>query len=218
MKKLFTLIAAVAMATSMNAQVISFGEVAVANADLPAYWQNGDVKLTLANDGKPSIDTNTANFGTADEWSTFNTRLKTGGKSSSSRFLTLTVPSDGTVKIAGRTGSNTDNTRTIVLTQNDTELLNYTFDEANAVTGSDGATKVYPYAQTDVKAGDIVITFPINGINIYGVEFIATTTGINTVSSAQSLGDNAVYNLAGQKVDKNYKGVVIANGKKAIQK
>ncbi len=218
MKKLFTLLATVAMATSMNAQVISFGDAAVANADLPAAWTNGDVKLALTNDGKPVIDLNTANFGTADAWDTFATRLKTGGKSSTTRFLTLTVPSDGKVKIAARTGSNSDNTRTIVLTQDGTDILTYTFDEANAITASDGTTKVYPYAETAVKAGDIVITFPINGINIYAIEFVAAATGINTVSSAQPMSDNAVYNLAGQRVGKNYKGVVIVNGKKAIQK
>ena len=44
-----------------------------------------------------------------------------------------------------------------------------------------------------------------------------STTGISTVKTVR-VDDGAIYNLAGQKVDKSYKGVVIMNGKKMIQK
>mgnify|MGYP001159189674 CR=1 FL=1 len=218
MKKLFTLIAAIAMTMTVNAQVISFGDEPVANADLPEAWTAGDVRLALTNDGKPAIDSNKAYFGTADEFTSFPTRLKTGGKSSNKRFLTLTVPSKGTVKIAARTGSNSDNTRTIVLTQNGTKLLNKKLDEADAIMVGEGddAKKVYPYVTANVGAGDIDITFPENSINFYAVEFIAETAGIHQVEAKTV--DNATYNLAGQRVGKNYKGVVIANGKKFVQK
>ncbi len=193
--------------------------MAQANTELPAAWTAGDVKLVLTNDGKPTVDLNTVNFGTLESFSTFTSRLKAGGKSSSNRFLTLTVPSDGVVKIAARTGSNSDNTRTIVLTQNDNQLVEYTFDEANAASGTaeDGtAIKVYPYVTADVKAGDIVITFPVNGINIYATEFTAGATGINQLTKTTAQG--ATYNLAGQRVDNNFKGVVIRDGKKIVQK
>lgn len=44
-------------------------------------------------------------------------------------------------------------------------------------------------------------------------------TGINTVSTVNKTLDNeVVYNLAGQRVDKNFKGMVIINGKKVIRK
>ena len=210
MKKLFTLITAMAMTMAINAQVITFGDVAVANADLPEAWTAGDVKLVLTNDGKPKIDTNEANFGTTDEFTLFKTRLKSGGSSSTKRFLTLTVPSKGTVKIAARTGKNSDNTRTIVLTQNDKVLVNKVLDEAEAV------EKVHPYVTASVEAGDIVITFPKKSINFYAVEFVAESTDIHQVE-AKSANNNA-YNLAGQSVGKNYKGVVITNGKKYVRK
>lgn len=42
-------------------------------------------------------------------------------------------------------------------------------------------------------------------------------TGIQSVQSVK-VADNARYNLAGQKVDASYKGIVIQNGKKFIQK
>ena len=44
------------------------------------------------------------------------------------------------------------------------------------------------------------------------------STGINNVENATTDKDGAIYNLAGQRVDKNYKGVVIKNGQKYIQR
>lgn len=218
MKRFFTLIAAMAMTMAINAQVISFGEEPVTNANLPEAWTEGEVKLALTNDGKPEIDSNKATFGTADEFTPFVTRLKTGGKSSNKRFLTLTVPSKGTVKIAARTGKNSDNTRTLVLTQNDVELVSKALDEAEAITVGEGddVTNVYPYVTANVEAGDIVITFPVNSINFYAVEFIAESTAIHQVEAKSA--NNSTYNPAGQRVGKNYKGVVITNGKKYVQK
>ena len=43
------------------------------------------------------------------------------------------------------------------------------------------------------------------------------TTGINSIQNAE-FAEGSVYNLNGQRVDKNYKGVVIVNGKKLIKK
>jgi hypothetical protein len=43
-------------------------------------------------------------------------------------------------------------------------------------------------------------------------------TGIATVKKTVKSQSNVIYNLAGQRVDANYKGVVIVNGKKMIQK
>lgn len=44
------------------------------------------------------------------------------------------------------------------------------------------------------------------------------TTGINTINSNAKVNNNAVYNLRGQRVNANYKGIVIVNGKKFINK
>ena len=45
-----------------------------------------------------------------------------------------------------------------------------------------------------------------------------TATGINAINAATIDVNAPAYNLAGQKVDKSFKGVVIQNGKKMIQK
>jgi hypothetical protein len=43
-------------------------------------------------------------------------------------------------------------------------------------------------------------------------------SGIESVKATAKAGNDAIYNLAGQKVGKDYKGLVIKNGKKQIQK
>ena len=49
------------------------------------------------------------------------------------------------------------------------------------------------------------------------VEINNVTTGINAVENNAKAND-VMYNLAGQRVNKNYKGVVIVNGKKYMNK
>lgn len=48
--------------------------------------------------------------------------------------------------------------------------------------------------------------------------YTSTPTAISQISSKPSQSENAVYNLAGQQVGKSYKGIVIKNGKKYVQK
>lgn len=45
-----------------------------------------------------------------------------------------------------------------------------------------------------------------------------TTNGINNMTAVKKANNDAIYNLAGQRVSKSYKGIVIRNGKKLIQK
>lgn len=45
-----------------------------------------------------------------------------------------------------------------------------------------------------------------------------STDGINNVKAEDNAATGKIYNLAGQRVDNNYKGIVIKNGKKMIQK
>lgn len=51
------------------------------------------------------------------------------------------------------------------------------------------------------------------------VEYTYVATGINTVNREQNvIANNAVYNLQGQRVNANQKGIVIINGKKILNK
>ena len=62
-----------------------------------------------------------------------------------------------------------------------------------------------------------VIVYNTDGCHLYSIKVEAGSTGISTVK-AQKTQNNVIYNLAGQKVDNSYKGVVIVNGKKMLQK
>ena len=62
------------------------------------------------------------------------------------------------------------------------------------------------------QCGDFKGTTILKKIQIYG----PGTTAIKEVKTVQA--DGAIYNLAGQKVNASYKGVVIKNGKKYFQK
>lgn len=62
-----------------------------------------------------------------------------------------------------------------------------------------------------------VIVYNTNGCHIYKIEITAGTTAIKALKTAK-IGDGYIFNLAGQRVDANYKGVVIKNGQKMILK
>ncbi|MBR3399007.1 MAG: hypothetical protein IKH08_04430, partial [Prevotella sp.] len=79
--------------------------------------------------------------------------------------------------------------------------------------------KVFPIVSVEVEAGTVNIAYPTSSLNFYAfiLEGSSTPTGIENVQVAEN--ENApMYNLAGQQVDKNFKGVVIQNGKKFINK
>lgn len=52
---------------------------------------------------------------------------------------------------------------------------------------------------------------------IYGFE-LATATGISSISATEAKEKTATFNLAGQQVSKSYKGIVVKNGKKYLNK
>ncbi len=185
-----------------------------------AVFSKGDFKLTQVDtDGKTAIDGNNAYFGTAENYQKFTHRLKTGGKSGSKNSLTLTIPSDGTLNVYVRTGSNSATDRNLVLTQDGTELYNQVVQEADAITVTMGENdnKVYPVITVNVKAGEVAVGYPTGSLNFYGFEFIAGASGVNAVI-VEKAKNNIRYNLAGQRVDESYKGVVIMNGNKFVVK
>lgn len=73
------------------------------------------------------------------------------------------------------------------------------------------------YGINDIEATKIVITKVY--LTSKTVEELTTGTNISSAVVASKVNANApIYNLAGQKVSKSYKGVVIQNGKKFVQK
>lgn len=86
---------------------------------------------------------------------------------------------------------------------------------------SDGATYIL-HGYFQVKDNDENYYFAPNKDNheSFAIQFTykETPTGINGISTDEADENEAIYNIAGQKVGKNYKGLVIKNGKKQIVK
>lgn len=223
MKKFFTLIAAVSLAASVNAQVLTFTQK-YAKGSVPETFSADGLELKVVDkDGKMEVDANSQYFGTAESYKNFSFRLKSGGKSLAKNNLILTVPSDGTLKVYVRTGSSSATDRNIVLTQNETELVNKILLESEAVSvpmtvdNVTKDTKVFPVISVPVKQGDVAITYPVNSVNFYGFELVKTSTGISSVNTAAAKKNGKTYNMAGQEVSSSAKGIVIKNGKKYVK-
>lgn len=69
------------------------------------------------------------------------------------------------------------------------------------------------------EVADIVNTFQMGSMP-FGIvsKFKESSTGISSASASSVKADGKMYNLSGQQVDENYKGVVIVNGKKYLNK
>lgn len=81
--------------------------------------------------------------------------------------------------------------------------------------GTPAFAQVQPGQDIPAKKGYIVL----NGASAakYSICFDDEATGIHTIEAA-SAANATMYNLAGQRVDKAYKGIVIVNGKKYLNK
>ena len=184
-------------------------------------------------DGKHAVDANNAYFGDATQQIKFTHRFKTGGKSGAKNSMTLTIPSDGKLSVYVRTGSNSATDRNLVLTQDENELYNQVVQEADAIevapedlnvvnlAKADGdPVKVYPIITVDVVAGELSVGYPTGSLNFYAFQFVSETTGIVNIMPEQQGFDESLpaYNLQGQRVTKSYRGIVIQNGRKFMNK
>ena len=93
--------------------------------------------------------------------------------------------------------------------------------DADAVKESTGKTEGESviFKATATKGGTAKIKETNGGMRIYAISINQVPTGIQNIKAATKvIENNVIYNLAGQKVNENYKGIVIKNGKKYIQK
>lgn len=195
MKKLFTLLAMIFCVGVVHAQRITFDQYN--DEGFPMLLESysaGDFKLTYVDTaGKfaPDADNKSdkvysANFGTAESFEKFTGRLKPGSKSSEKNNITLTIPSDGTLKVYARSASSSATDRNLVLTQDGTELFNKVIKDADAVKvylnpeEPDKATSIYGVVSVEVKAGTVNVTYPTGSINFYGFEFEAAGSSAPT--------------------------------------
>ena len=124
---------------------------------------------------KMVIDANDCRFGTAEAYTMYNFRIKSGGASSSTKnYFTLNIPEAGKLRIAPRTGSNSATDRALVIAQGETELYNEIVQESQAIEVQEGenTVKVYPYVEVNVAAGEVRVSYTA-AMNFYAFAFKA---------------------------------------------
>lgn len=158
-----------------NWDEITFTAATAVGAFNDSVFAVGDFKLTCVDPDNNKLKTtaNTAYFGSSDLDSIrYDFRLQTSGKSSAKNALNLTIPADGMLRIAVRTGSNADLSRTLVLVQGQDTLYNQVVVETDTIEGYT-APKIYKYVKVAVKAGTVAVSYPVNALNFYAFGFKA---------------------------------------------
>ena len=130
--------------------------------------------------------------------------------------LTLKVPSDGIYQVNIGTWTNNFQNQVAVTASDDFQVIDVEFPFLG-----NGAEQIYYLKGCHMlfQCGWMVGTTVLKKVEVYkkvGQAARGGETAIKTVKVANS--DDAVYNLAGQRVDASYKGLVIQNGQKRISR
>ena len=221
MKKFFTLIAAVALAASVNAQT----EWNFSNWDAKTYsetFTKDGLTLNINKDGKGEVAAMTidGNKKTVDDVK-YTQRLKLSGTGSASdlenlgRVVSFNVEGPGDIYVVAAHASSSGDPRTLkvaaVVDNALTSLDDISYD-ANEI-------KSFTVKYNQNKAAKILIYSGKSGMNIYDIKFTPAnvTNGISNISAAAAKKNGKTYNMAGQEVSSSAKGLIIKNGKKYVK-
>lgn len=144
-------------------------------------------------------------------------------KTVTAKAFTGVVPAGGAVLVKGT--ANTAYTLTPATTEGDATFATDLKTGATKANGtqygftSKSGTPAFAQVQLgqDIPAKKGYIVLSGASAAKYSICFGDEATGIQTIEAA-SAANAAMYNLAGQRVDKAYKGIVIVNGKKYLNK
>ena len=127
--------------------------------------------------------------------------------------LTMKVPSDGTYQVNMGTWESNNSNEFTVTASDDFQVFDVEFpDFTKDVEKFDNLKN----CRVLLHYGWVVGTTILKKIQIYEKE--KTEDGISVLKTVKSVNaDDTIYNLAGQRVDASYKGVVIKNGKKYVK-
>jgi len=215
MKKIFTLIAVACMAMSANAQTTIFS------------WEspNGE-PVIVGTVSTAASNENRVNY--ANTWNdvTYYTICLNGKKADvdSDNFILFTptqsFAAGDKIIVTGYYNKDEERNCSIFFKySNGTEVADETLF-ANIQESLDNI-KTYTFEVPAEAAGstDLKMTRNSSGTNIFMTKVVMTSehsAGINTLKADANL-NAPIYNLAGQKVSKSYKGVVIQNGNKFVK-
>lgn len=208
MKKIFTLIAVAAMAMGVNAQTVIYS------------WEGGDESATETGG---TVTANGSN--TAVSASVITVSAKKADIATNNVTITLNqaLAANDVISITGYRKKDTDANGNLYFDFGQGTPI----DEGDAVTWNNIHENVGQQPNTNTytitdQAGSTVIKLARSkaSTNVFITKFVITRGGssnINTVKAVEAE-DSAAYNLAGQKVADGFKGIVVKNGRKMIQK
>ena len=232
MKKFFTLIAAVAMAASMNAQgtyAVQVGDKVNAGDQIKSvenitltYMENDGTAFA---DGKATDNWADADF-TAYVCGKNNGKLHTGAEPTGCVYKFETVKAGSVtvgVQLGGTKGFHildADFAEVAPASYNlpaakDGDSQEFTQNEKgeNIIAAKSNGTVTFSVAE----GGTYYVLAAGTKMGFYGFKYkVGTSTGISSIEAAAK-NDGKTYNMAGQQVSGSFKGLVIKNGKKYIK-
>lgn len=221
MKKFFTLIAAVAMAASVNAQTQewNFSKWNAATFNETTTQDGLTVYAGKDSKGNPCAVTVDANNKTIDGVK-YTQRLKFGGKGDfvdnatpNYRVLAFDVTGACDVYVACTTSNKTDAKELYV-----DALATGASEKTNVCKISLAANEIKGETVHYTGGAGKIFLYPNGGLNIYTIKVTSGTSDISNINASEAANEGATFNLMGQKVASNAKGLVIKNGKKFINK
>lgn len=120
-----------------------------------------------------------------------------------------------------------NNNNTVVLEGAEKAYIDYKFNDDYTVSPADPNLtlqdkEVFGHLSFNVEANKSYLLFmPASQLGLYGFQFTEddpTNVEAITTKTQKNNAKATLYNLAGQKVDKSYKGIVIQNGRKFVNK
>lgn len=126
-------------------------------------------------------------------------------------IITVETQTYGTTAVAVQVG--TDAPQTITSGSQEETNVSYTVAQ-------DSYVYLYTTNNSSAAVGTRAMAAPTNGAKIFSVKVKQMSpTGINSVEGVNGVGKNApMYNIAGQRVGRDYKGIIIQNGRKIIRR
>lgn len=131
--------------------------------------------------------------------------------------LTLKVPSDGIYQVRMGNWDASFLAEVLLAGSDDWQVIDVQFPDFGGDIKSEMVDSLFENAFVILGCGWVVGTTVVKEVEVYevlGSSARGNTTGIKAAKASKA-GDT-IYNLAGQRVDASYKGVVIQNGKKRM--
>ena len=143
----------------------------------------------------------------ANEWLEYTVNVKEGGK-----YAYKATASSGSTGSGFTLGLVKDGSIVSLCKVNVSQTANNSWDTYKVFEGN---------LSTRLEAGEQIMRITINGAycNIDKIELkLVEGDGIEMVSADESADNSATYNTVGMKVNDNYKGIIIRNGKKMLKR